>query len=147
MEGNNRLYDTSWSRRVALTVAMSLAGIGGAGAAQQEEVQVTDQRPLGMQSEREIPRGAETRSVTVRYDDLKLEAKAGGQTLYSRLETASRAVCSPEESRNLAMRREWTTCYANALDDAVAETGIGSVLALHQSRTGRTPKRLLVSGF
>lgn len=147
MEKTFRLNHRSWPRRVALAVAMSLTGIGAVAAAQQEEVQVTDQRSSGIQSEKALRKGAESRSVTVRYDDLKLDVKAGSQTLYSRLETASRTVCAPEESRSLAMRREWSTCYANALDDAVADTGIGSVLALHQQRTGRTPKRLLVSGF
>ena len=147
MERTFRPNHRSWPRRVALAVAMSLTGIGAVAAAQQEEVQVTDQRPSAIPSYRETRKDAETRSVTVRYDDLNLESKAGSQTLYGRLETASRTVCSPEESRNLAMRREWSTCYANALDDAVAETGIGSVLALHQSRTGRTPKRLLASGL
>ena len=86
-------------------------------------------------------RGVVTRSVVVAYGDLDLAAAQGVETLYVRLRGAARRVCAPRDTRIAEPGRDWSQCVDNALDDAVAATGIGKVLAMHSEATGRDVSR------
>lgn len=59
------------------------------------------------------------RSLTVDYEDLRLEADAGVNALYTRLEKAAKRVCGRADSRNLAAQRDMRQCRADALHEAV----------------------------
>ena len=81
--------------------------------------------------------GVQTRTRAVSYADLNLDRKAGLDTLYSRLETASRDVCSPQESyRNRAMSQDRQACYSHAMDKAVADVGNLDLQDYHLARIG-----------
>ena len=68
--------------------------------------------------------GAKTRAVVVSYNDLNLNNPAGINTLYTRLKTAAREVCSPSDSyRQRAVQRDQQTCYSDAMHAAVADIG------------------------
>lgn len=131
----HRQYGRAW----ALAAALSAVFVTGAGTTQaaQEEVRVKTQRPADATAPMARRQGAETRSVTVRFDDLALQRPAGAKTLYARLRTAARNVCAPAAPRELAAHRDWNQCYSEALDQAVAATESSQVSALHLARTGR----------
>lgn len=120
--------------------ALALAALSGtpALAARSPEdmtVSGTTKRPLQqLQASR---RGVVTRSVVVAYGDLDLAAAQGVETLYVRLRGAARRVCAPRDTRIAELGRDWSQCVDNALDDAVAATGIEKVLAMHSEATGR----------
>ncbi len=122
-------------------LAGALAALASAGAtnlhAAQDELQVTKPRATAAVASHSPRAGAESRSVTVTFGDLDLRSAAGVKTLYTRLKTASRTVCSPAASRDLAAHRDWAICYSSALDTAVAETRSDPVAMLHTERTGR----------
>lgn len=81
--------------------------------------------------------GVQTRTRAVSYADLNLERKAGLDTLYSRLESASREVCSPQESyRSWAMSQDWQACYSHAINKAVADVGNLDLQDYHLARIG-----------
>jgi UrcA family protein len=83
--------------------------------------------------------GVQTRTRAVSYADLNLERKAGLDTLYSRLESASREVCSPRESyRSRAMNQDWQACYSHAMDKAVADVGNLDLQDYHLAIIGET---------
>ena len=68
----------------------------------------------------------------VRYADLNLNTQQGIDTLYQRLQSASRSVCSQFKSRDLSMRKHWQDCYRQALSGAVNKINVEKLTALHQ---------------
>jgi UrcA family protein len=120
----------------ALAVLMA-AGIAQAQAGQDEVMRVSENRDATSSPVPQVRQGAESRSVTVRYGDLNLNRTAGAKTLYVRLTSAARSVCAPSQTRDLAAHRDWNSCFSEALDAAVAETGSHALASLHQERTGR----------
>ena len=74
----------------------------------------------------------EPRSVTVQYSDLDITSHLGAVTLYGRLRSAARSVCTPFEGRELQRRALWNACYNQALSNAVIQVNRESVTALHQ---------------
>jgi len=103
-----------------------------------EETTITS-RQNGIEMDRLHGRtaGVQTRTRAVSYADLNLERKAGLDTLYSRLESASREVCSPRESyRSWAMSQDWQSCYSHAMDKAVADVGNLNLQDYHLARVG-----------
>ena len=127
----------SW--RLASAIATLMIGSGAMQAsASQDEVHVSKERTDSALSAPQSRRGAETRSVTVNFADLDLSKPAGAKTLYVRLESAARKVCSPAVQRDLAAHRDWRNCFADALDNAVAETGAVAVAGWHRDHTGRS---------
>jgi len=73
----------------------------------------------------------ESRSVTVAYGELALAEPGAVETLYARLERASRAVCGTADARLLRLREDVRTCRAAALDAAVADVDDDALSALH----------------
>lgn len=118
--------------------ALMIGGIAQAQAAQDEVMHVSKERATNASPLPHLRRGAESRSVTVRYGDLDLTRTAGAKTLYARLTSAARSVCAPAAQHDLAAHRDWSICYSDALDAAVAETGSNALASLHRERTGRS---------
>ena len=82
--------------------------------------------------------GVAHRSKSVGYADLNLNNPAGVETLYVRLESASREVCAPREDyHNRAMRADWEACYEYAMDAAVEQVGNLGLQEYHLAKTGR----------
>jgi UrcA family protein len=80
-----------------------------------------------------------TQSVTVKFGDLNLQSEAGVRALYSRIRTATRAVCSPEPTGDPLAMLEFKACRSKALSDAVARVGSPALAALHRSKVGGAP--------
>jgi len=76
-------------------------------------------------------------SVTVRYDDLNLATSAGVDTLYRRISSAARAVCSDENSHDLAIVAANRLCRENAVAQAVREVNNPQLALVHAARASR----------
>lgn len=68
-------------------------------------------------------------SKTVRYGDLDLSKRAGAETLYDRIKSAARSVCSGE------MPAYFADCRAKAVEEAVAGVGNTLLAAVHRAAT------------
>ena len=130
---------------ICLTLAalalVALSGPPALAARSPEDMTVSGATKRPMQQLQPSRRGEVTRSVVVAYGDLDLAAAEGVETLYVRLRGAARRVCAPRETRSADLRRDWSQCVDNALDDAVAATGIEHVVAMHREATGRDVSR------
>ena len=123
---------------LASTLATILiTGIADAHAGQ-DEVRVSEGRATTPAAPARPRQGAESRSVIVRYADLNTAGVEGAKTLYARLRTAARSVCAPAPQRDLAAHRDWSMCYSDALEKAVADSGSGPVAQIHHERSGRS---------
>jgi UrcA family protein len=72
--------------------------------------------------------------IRVSYADLNLSSKAGLLTLYSRLQSASIAVCGPQnlyEAGSLEQLMNNRQCYQNALSKAVAKFNNEALNEIH----------------
>jgi UrcA family protein len=67
----------------------------------------------------------------VHYGDLNLDSEQGAKVLYARLRSAARQVCSPLQSIDLSLQRQWEVCFNNAIANAVGEVNKTTVSALH----------------
>ena len=77
---------------------------------------------------------AELPSVTVRYDDLDLNTRAGVDALYARLRAAARDVCGTPYGRGLTEAAAWKTCYRQVLGTAVDNVQSATLSAVHRTR-------------
>jgi|GEM_PF-874536 len=76
----------------------------------------------------------EPQSVSVHYSVQATSTEAGAQKLYRQLQAASRAVCQPYQSRELARLSLYNTCYQQALANAVANVNLAALRAVHNER-------------
>jgi len=83
--------------------ALSIAGIAGAGTRASSDV----------------------RSVVVKYGDLNLASAQGVATLHTRLRIAAKSVCTPLDTRMLALRE---ACVSDAIARSIATVGERSVV-------------------
>lgn len=74
--------------------------------------------------------------VVVHYGDLDLSTEAGANTLYHRLQSASRLVCRSFDSADISQRAKWQACYRQALSGAVSKVNRETVTALHDKNGG-----------
>jgi UrcA family protein len=74
----------------------------------------------------------------VHYGDLNLDSKQGAETLYARLRSAAKEVCSPLQSIEMSRQREWKNCFNNALANAVGQVDKTTVSALHVQAVNRS---------
>jgi UrcA family protein len=77
-----------------------------------------------------------TKSVTVHFGDLNLRSEAGVQALYSRIQAATRVVCSPEPAGDRLAMLRFKACRNEALSDAVTQVGSPALAALHRTKIG-----------
>ena len=76
------------------------------------------------------------RAEKVSYSDLDLQKDDGLHALYRRLQLASKRVCGVESLRvvgNVRTLSNQRKCYAESLDEAVAEVNNPRLTALHNS--------------
>ena len=77
------------------------------------------------------PGFAQTTSVVVRYDDLKLGAPGAAEVLQRRIDVAARQVCGGEpDLRDLDRRPAYAACRADATQRALAQLQATRALAL-----------------
>jgi len=74
--------------------------------------------------------GTDAPQLTVRYDKSTEAAQ-----LYSRLQSASAAVCRQHEGRELRNLADTRACYTEALSKAVAKVGNATLTSLHHANT------------
>jgi UrcA family protein len=75
----------------------------------------------------------EVRSETVKFADLNVDNQAGVETLYTRLRSAARRVCSETDpTRQYAA----TECTRNSLARAVEKVNLPLLTAYYQTKTG-----------
>lgn len=76
----------------------------------------------------------EAERVSVSFADLNIENDAGARVLYARLKQASKKVCKVDSYRNtgtLLRTSESRQCYAETLDNAVAEINSAALRRIH----------------
>ena len=77
-------------------------------------------------------------SKTVSYADLNVNNSAGVDALYKRIKKAAYEVCQiPTGTHQIKIESEFKACKADAIDRAVQQSNLPSLIALHQSKTGR----------
>jgi UrcA family protein len=126
-----------WLQTACALTLGALLGVPAQADRTSEDMTVSGTAKRPMKQVQTDRRDVVTRSIVVAYGDLDLSVPSGAQTLYVRLRGAARAVCSPRETREPERRRDWALCVDTALDEAVAATGIGPVVAMHREATGR----------
>ena len=82
--------------------------------------------------------GEPPRGETVKFQDLDLTTQAGAETLYSRIHTAAKRVCSRPQAWQLAL----FACIKQAESNAVAGVNVPSLTALYRAKTGDRTARL-----
>jgi len=74
----------------------------------------------------------------VAYGDLNLDSEQGAKTLYARLRSAAREVCTPFESIELARRIVRQACVDHAVTSAVGQINRPTVTAVHNRSVNRS---------
>jgi UrcA family protein len=77
---------------------------------------------------------AEPLHMTVSYADLDLQAAAGAEVLYRRLQSAAQRVCHPLDNGQPMRNFQFQRCYKTALDSAVAQVNKPILTAMHSSK-------------
>jgi UrcA family protein len=77
----------------------------------------------------------EPASRVVRYGDLDLSRDSGVATLYSRINTAARAVCEPLDVMMLKVLRERFDCRQDAVARAVSEVNSPALTSYYLAKT------------
>ena len=75
------------------------------------------------------------RAEKVTYSDLNVEKEAGAQSLYRRLQQASKRVCGVESIKNAGGIREISLqqrCYRETLGEAVAKIDNATLTEIHE---------------
>lgn len=72
-------------------------------------------------------------SVTVSFRDLDLSKLDGATTLYRRIQSAAKQVCG-KQTADLIERSIWSSCYRNAIADAVTKVNNPLLTAVHTGR-------------
>jgi UrcA family protein len=86
------------------------------------------------------PGFAQTTSVVVRYNDLRLDAPAATEVLERRIAVAARQVCGGEpDIRDLDRRPAYDDCRADATQRALAQLQATRALALARGRGASPP--------
>lgn len=75
------------------------------------------------------------REITVSYDDLNLDSKAGAAVLLSRISAAAERVCGPQPGLlDLASQQAYQRCMKETMDRAVADVGAPLVAELYRGQ-------------
>ena len=77
-------------------------------------------------------------SVNVSYVPAALVQPEAAQALYLRIQRAARSVCHEPDIRDLETTRLYRSCFAKAVDNAVAKVDATALTALHRSKTQRS---------
>lgn len=80
-------------------------------------------------------KGLESNAVRVSYADLNLENEAGAQTLYSRLQRASKRVCGVEPYKiagSIRIMADMQRCYRSTLTTSVEKIDSEELTKIHE---------------
>ncbi|HYM41847.1 MAG TPA: UrcA family protein [Steroidobacteraceae bacterium] len=77
-------------------------------------------------------------SMRVAYQDLNLSTEQGSQALYARIAAAARAVCAPEDIRDLQARAAVNSCREQAIAHAVQSVDSPRLAALYAAHLQRS---------
>lgn len=75
-------------------------------------------------------------SISVSFADLNVQNAAGAKVLYARLRAAAESVCGVKpysETKSLTLRAASKKCYAETLDEAVADIDSEALQQIHAS--------------
>lgn len=75
-------------------------------------------------------------AISVSFADLNIQNNAGARALYTRLQRASKSVCSVKSYRelgSLSRVSQAEQCYAETLDEAVAKIDSDELRKIHKS--------------
>ena len=81
-------------------------------------------------------KGLENSAVRVSYADLNLANAAGAQTLYGRLQRASKEACGVESYKNagsVGIKTDMQRCYRNTLTASVEKIDSEELTKIHES--------------
>ena len=78
------------------------------------------------------------RATIVRVDQYNLTTQRGAESLYRQIRTAAERVCGYEGNRDvLRLKAKVRSCEQQAVARAVAQVGLPSLTALHQTQVER----------
>jgi UrcA family protein len=81
-----------------------------------------------------------TRQLRVLYRSSEVASDNGARILLDRLSAAASKVCRlPEDRFNLIHRKDYASCRANALANAVATVGAPALTAMHKGEPASAP--------
>lgn len=69
---------------------------------------------------------------TVSYADLDLSHKAGAERLYTRIKSAAREVCEPQQTRVLTAGPQYQRCVNEAIGRAIADVNAPVLAAIYR---------------
>ena len=75
-------------------------------------------------------------AISVSFADLNIQNAAGAQVLYTRLQRATKSVCSLDSYRelgSLSRVSQAEQCYTETLDEAVAKIDSAALREIHKS--------------
>jgi UrcA family protein len=79
------------------------------------------------------PATDDTRSITVSYRELDISQPAGAQVLYKRIVRAATAVCDDFVQPYNELRARKSTCFKDAVANAVADVNSVELFAIHRA--------------
>jgi UrcA family protein len=82
--------------------------------------------------------GFEVATRTVNFSDLNLNDRADVATLYSRIKSAAKEVCSPTDFRSSDTTVRERRCKEQAIGQAVTDVQSSQLLTFHMATTGQT---------
>ena len=79
------------------------------------------------------PADAGSNQITVHFGDLNVDRPAGAAVLYRRIRAAAQSVCGDRQPPGAHMTSPaWSSCVAQAIDEAVARVDRPAVTAYHR---------------
>jgi len=88
---------------------------------------------------------AEFLSEKISFSDLNLNTTQGITSLYRRISSAAREVCTPLESRELPQLSAWHHCMDQAISTAVDTVNNPALTAIAKTKIGRASVPVLAS--
>ena len=77
-------------------------------------------------------------AIELSYVKAELSQPESAELLYRRIQVAARDVCHEPAARELARYARYKRCFDEAVDATVEKINVGSLTALHRSRTQRS---------
>lgn len=87
----------------------------------------------------------DTAQAVVKYGDLSVTTSLGANTLYRRLYSAARTVCSSIDEASLAGKHQKAVCVDKAIADAVAKVGEPALTAVYSENNARPATAIRVA--
>jgi UrcA family protein len=99
----------------------------------------------GSASAAQPPVPGATLSRAVSFADLSTSTPEGVAALYRRIRQAAESVCTPFESREMALKSQWRECMDNGVSRAVKSVNLPSLTAYANGQRGNSPLIVVAS--